>query len=82
MIAYGFANVILGRKSLMKRLDCYVKLITKCRYFSMPPSKLNVGTIDLNLIMIHAHFRTDYSKNSVAESVQTVKPHPFHYYCR
>lgn len=82
MIAYGFANVILGRKSLMKRLDCYVKLITKCRYFSMPPSKLNVGTIVLNLIMIHSHFRTDYSKNSVAESVQTVKPHPFHYYCR
>lgn len=49
----------------MKRSDCYVKLITKSRYFSMRPSKLNVGTIDLNLIMIHSHFRTDYSKNIV-----------------
>lgn len=64
MIAYGFENVILGRKSLMKR-SCYVKLITKSRYFSMCPSKLNVGTIDLNLIMIHSHFRTDFSKNIV-----------------
>lgn len=65
MIAYGFGNVILGRKSLMKRLDCYVKLVTKSRYFFMPSSKLDVGTIDLNLIMIHSHFKTDYSKNTV-----------------
>lgn len=65
MTTYGFENVILGRKSLMKRLDCYVKLVTKSRYFSMPPLKLNVGTTDLILIMTHSHFRTDYSKNIV-----------------
>lgn len=81
MIAYGFENVILARKSLMKTLDCYVKLITKSRYFSMHPSKLNVGTIDLNLIMIHSYFRTDYSKNIVLLN-QTVKTQPFHYCCR
>lgn len=77
MIAHDFENVILRRKSLMKWLDCYVKRITKSRYFSMPPSKLNVGRIDRNLIIIHPHFRTEYSKISM----QTLKTHLFHYYC-
>lgn len=49
----------------------------------MPPPKLSVGTIDMDLIMIHPHFRTEHWKNKqwISVSMQPFKTRPFHYDC-